>query len=333
MDNYKKIKIFVFLSIPPILLFIFILLLLKQIVIVSDLPQYAIIFTIAFLVVFLIQLSIFKTKVLSQFTEMDKLQKAVDDQQKGARMLIRRDLELTRANEKLHALDEMKSNFISVVAHQLRTPLSGIKWTINMILSGDLGSLTTDQESFLKKSYESNERMISLVNDMLDADRIDSEKLKYQFTPIDISLLLDDVLYEMVPSINKKKLHIEFVGKNKDLPKVLADHEKMRAVLQNLIENAVKYNYNGGKIEVIFEVIPGFLEMSVKDSGIGIPQDQVKNIFNRFFRASNAIKIETDGSGLGLFITKRIVERHGGKIWFESENEKTIFHFTIPIVS
>src|SRR3990167_5445947 len=109
--------------------------------------------------------------------ELDKLSKALADQDRSAKMLIRRDLELTRANERLHELDQTKSNFISIVAHQLRTPLSGVKWTLNMVLSGSLGSLSTEQKSFLMKCYESNERMIILINDMLGADRIDSEKL------------------------------------------------------------------------------------------------------------------------------------------------------------
>ena len=109
--------------------------------------------------------------------ELDKLSKALADQDRSAKMLIRRDLELTRANERLHELDQAKSNFITIVAHQLRTPLSGVKWTLNMVLSGSLGSLSTEQKSFLMKCYESNERMIILINDMLGADRIDSEKL------------------------------------------------------------------------------------------------------------------------------------------------------------
>ncbi len=278
------------------------------------------------------QLFIFKARLRSQFTELNKLQKAVKNQDTGAKMLVRRDLELIRANERLHEVDELKSNFISVVAHQLRTPLSGIKWTINMILNGEMGELNTEQKSFLMKSYESNDRMITLVNDMLGADRIESDKLRYQFIPTKISDLLDNLLYEMLPMANKKNLHIEFSNRDIDLPKVYVDSEKMRAALQNLLENAIRYTPNGGKIDISFQVISGFLEISIKDTGIGIPKDQAKNIFNRFFRAQNAIKMETDGSGLGLFITKAIVEKHGGRIWFESDLDKgSNFHFTIPI--
>ena len=280
----------------------------------------------------LIQALIFKKKAASDLSGLDKLQKAVLDQENSAKMLIRRDLELTRANERLHELDQSKSNFISIVAHQLRTPLSGVKWTLNMVLSETLGPLSTEQKSFLMKCYESNERMIILINDMLGADRIDSDKLKYHFVPTQIFDLLDNVLFEMTSLITKKKLQMSFVNKDRNLPQVKIDTEKMRAVLQNLLENALKYTPPGGKIEINFQVVEDFVEISIKDSGIGIPEEDKKNIFKRFFRAKNAVKVETDGSGLGLFISKGIIDKHGGKVWFESKvGEGSTFHFTIPI--
>ena len=132
--------------------------------------------------------------------------------------------------------------------------------------------------------------------------------------------------------ISKKKLQMSFVHKDRSLPQVLIDGEKMRAVLQNLLENAIKYTPEGGRIEMDFQVVGDFVQMSIKDGGIGIPDEDKKNIFRRFFRAKNAIKVETDGSGLGLFIAKGIIEKHGGKIWFESSpGLGTIFNFTIPI--
>jgi len=180
------------------------------------------------------------------------------------------------------------------------------------------------------KCYESNERMINLINDMLGADRIDSDKLKYNFIPTQIFDLMDNILFEMAPAINSKRLKVMFIHKNRDLPQVPVDTEKMRAVLQNLLENAVKYTATGGKIEIDFQVIDNFLQVSIKDSGIGISEEDSKNIFNRFFRAKNAIKVETDGSGLGLFIAKGIIERHGGKIWFETSSRGTCFHVELP---
>jgi signal transduction histidine kinase len=182
------------------------------------------------------------------------------------------------------------------------------------------------------KCHESNERMIILINDMLGADRIDSDNLKYSFIPTQIFDLMDNVLFELASIVSKKKLQISFVNKERIPPKVFVDTEKMRAAIQNLLENAMKYTPEGGRVEIDFQTIDGFLEVSIKDSGIGIPEEDRLNIFNRFFRARNAIKVETDGSGLGLYITKRVVEKHGGKIRFESKvGEGSTFYFTIPI--
>lgn len=255
------------------------------------------------------------------------------EQERGAQLLVRRDLELSRANDRLRKLDEVKSGFISVVAHQLRTPLSGIKWTLNLLLNGDMGALTTEQKTFLMKAYESNDRMISLVNDMLGADRIDSGKTRYVFQPVQLIDVIDNVLFEILPQANAKGLTINFAPKPPSLPKVHGDPEKLRAVFQNLLENSVKYSRPQGMIVVGLrkENNGEEVRVSIKDDGIGIPIGQQKDIFERFFRAQNAIKAETEGSGLGLFIVKSIIERHGGRIWFESaEGKGVIFYFTVP---
>ncbi len=266
-------------------------------------------------------------------TQMEALSKASEDSIQASKMLIRRDLDLNRANDKLRELDEAKSNFISIVAHQLRTPLSSIKWTLNMILEDTLGSLTTEQRSFLMKCYESNERLIVLINDMLSADRVESGKLKYSMVPTSIFNLIDNILFEMTPMISKKKLKLTFENRTDDIPHVLIDTEKMRAALQNLLENSVKYTPEGGALTIGFKHIESFVEVWVRDTGIGIPQEEQDRIFTRLFRARNAIKVETGGSGLGLFITKGIVEKHGGKIWFESKvGEGSTFSFSIPAV-
>ena len=261
-----------------------------------------------------------------------KLEQAASEYNTGTKLLIRRELELTRANEKLQKFDEVKSNFISVVAHQLRTPLSGIKWTLSMLLSGDMGPLNNDQKTFLMKSYESNARMITLVNDMLVADGIQSGRVHYGFKHIDIIDLIDNVLFEVSPQASKKNISIEYKHKFENLPQAYVDPETMRAVLQNLLENAVKYTIEGGKIEIDVKKENDYLAISIADNGIGIPKDQIKDVFVKFFRAHNAIKQETDGSGLGLYIAKTIVEKNGGTIWFESvEGKGSTFYFTVPL--
>ncbi len=295
-----------------------------------------------FLSVFLASVFILFCSILFRFTvfsEVEKMKKQVtaleqnaSDYEVGTQLLIRRDLELSRANEKLRYVDELKSDFISVAAHQLRTPLSGIKWTLNMLMSGDMGALNNDQKTFLMKSYESNNRMINLVNDMLSVDRIQSSKIHYAFNHISIMDLLDNVLFEINPEASKQNVKIEFKNKIENLPLAYIDPETMRAVFQNLLENAIKYNTAGGKIILDIQHKKDWLEISIQDDGIGIPEDEKPRLFERFFRARNAIRHETDGSGLGLYISRSIVEKNGGKIWFEStEGAGATFYFTVPL--
>lgn len=262
----------------------------------------------------------------------EELRKLLAEQDRSAKLLVRRDLELTRANEKLRELDQRKSEFLSVVAHQLRTPLSGIKWTLSMIMNGELGPISNDQKVFIMKSYESNDRMIELVESMLHADRIDSGKYDLRLVPTQIFDLIDNVLYEILPAALKRNITIELNHRDAAMPQLNIDQEKMRAVFQNLLDNAVKYSKPGGKISVDVTETADSVKVAIHDEGVGIPTDQQALIFSRFFRARNALKVETDGNGLGLFIVKSIIEMHGGKIWFESkEDGGTTFYFTIKI--
>ncbi len=264
--------------------------------------------------------------------KLAKLEQVTLEYNIGTKLLIRRDLELSRANEKLQKFDEVKSNFISIVAHQLRTPLSAIKWTLSMLIGGDMGELNNDQKTFLMKTYESNTRMITLVNDMLVADGIQSGRVHYGFKHIDIVDLMDNVLYEINPQALKRHISIHYKNKFENLPQIYADPESMRAVLQNLLENAIKYTIDGGRVEIDIKEEKDHLLVSVADNGIGVPDDQAKDVFVKFFRARNAVKQVTDGSGLGLYITKSIIEKNGGTIWFESaEGKGSTFYFTVPL--
>jgi PAS domain S-box-containing protein len=229
-------------------------------------------------------------------------------------------------------IERIKTEFVSLAAHQLRTPLSAIKWTLKMLLDGDLGVINEEQKEFINKTYQSNERMITLINDLLDVARI--EEGNYLYKPIftDIEPIVKFVIGSLKKESNDRNLEVEFKGSPEKLPKVKVDIEKIRLVIQNLFENAIKYTKPGGKIEVSLKRTKDKVEFLIKDSGVGISQDQQDRIFTKFFRAANVVRMETDGSGLGLFIAKNIVEAHGGSIWFESEEGKgTTFHFTLPI--
>jgi len=229
-------------------------------------------------------------------------------------------------------IERMKTEFVSLSAHQLRTPLSAIKWTLRMLLDGDLGKITKDQRDFLEKTYKSNERMIDLINDLLDVTRIEEGRYLYKPILTEFEPIVQFVINSYKDEIERKKIHFEFKKPEKKLPRVMIDVEKMRLAFQNLLDNAIRYTPSDGKVTVSLKYGKKEIELQVQDTGVGIPKDQQQRIFTKFFRGANAMRMETEGSGLGLFIAKNIIEAHGGKIWFESEERKgTIFHFTLPI--
>lgn len=229
-------------------------------------------------------------------------------------------------------IEKMKAEFVSVAAHQLRTPLSAIKWTLKMILDGDLGEVSEQQKDFLEKAYQSNERMINLINDLLNVTRIEEGRFLYKPILTSIEDIVQSVLNSYKEMIERKNINLEFQKPEKELPKTKIDVEKISLAIQNLLDNAIKYNREGGKIIISLKHIGDKIEFSIKDNGVGIPKDQQERVFSKFFRGANALKMETEGSGLGLFIAKNIIEAHGGNLWFESEeNVGTTFYFTIPI--
>jgi PAS domain S-box-containing protein len=231
-------------------------------------------------------------------------------------------------------VERLKTEFVSIAAHQLRTPLSAIKWTLRMILDGDLGEVPKEQREFLEKTYQSNERMIRLINDLLNVTRIEEGRFLYNIKKQDIIEIAEKVIGPLKEIAKRKRLKLEFKKPKEKLPEIEADAEKLSLVFQNLIENAIHYTPSDGKVRVSIEYFKNKKEIliSVQDTGIGIPKDQQNRVFSRFFRAANAIRAETEGTGLGLFIAKNVVEAHGGKIWFESvENKGTTFYFTLPV--
>lgn len=228
-------------------------------------------------------------------------------------------------------LDKLKSEFISIAAHQLRTPLAAIKWVIKMVMSGDAGELNKEQFTLLEKGYKSNERIIELVNDMLNVSRIEEGRFGYSFSDGDVVKELEIVIDSLESRINEKKIKLN-IEKPKTIPHVYMDPKKIVLVLQNLIENAVKYTQDMGEINIKIEAGREFLTFHIKDNGVGIPKaDQVK-LFSKFFRATNVIRMQTEGSGLGLFMVRNIIQKHNGDITFNSEEGMgTEFIFTLPI--
>lgn len=229
-------------------------------------------------------------------------------------------------------VEQMKTEFVSLAAHQLRTPLSAIKWTLQMLLAGDLGPINEEQREFIEKTYRSNERMIALINDLLNVTRIEEGRYLYKLTLADIKELVQKVIDSLKADIQRKKIKFKFEKPSKKIRKIRVDAEKITLAVQNLINNAIQYTPISGEVIVSLRRVEDDIEFSVKDAGIGIPKDQQDRVFTKFFRGANAIRMETEGTGLGLYIAKNIIEAHGGGIWFESEENKgSTFSFVLPI--
>lgn len=264
-----------------------------------------------------------RTKELDE--KIDTLNRANKELDHRSTLLLKRDHELTLANEKLQELDKIKSEFLSVAAHQLRTPLSAIKWIFSVLLEEHMGVLTTQQKSYLLKGEESNNRMVRLVDDMLTVTRIESGKTEYNFYKLSLDDILTNLVSDFQPRAKEQALTLTYTREFAGIPGVSVDPEKIRFLFENLLENAMRYTPRGGAIHVSLCEEGKTLVVRIKDTGIGIPEQEQKNIFTKFFRADNAIKMVTDGSGLGLFVAKSVVEHHDGSISFESKGDGTTF--------
>ncbi len=233
-------------------------------------------------------------------------------------------------------IDALKSKFIFIAAHQLRTPLSGIKWSLDMMLRKELGTMDSEVENCLNKTYEANERMIKLVNDLLNVSQIEEGYLLKNIAPVEIEKVVKEVISGLSVTTEKNKIKVVFKKISPAISKILGDKDKLALAVQNLLDNAIKYSKKGGQIDILLTQInegdKEFLELQVADQGIGIPEKDQKKIFSKFFRADNAFKVETEGSGLGLYIVNNIVKAHHGSVSFRSvEGQGTSFVIKIPI--
>ncbi len=239
--------------------------------------------------------------------------------------------DLAEANKHLQQLDQAKSEFVSIASHQLRTPMAGIMGYLSMILQNDFGKVGKEQKGVLEKLLQASQRMIQLINLFLDVSKIESGKLVLEKRPIQIIDVIDrsiDVLQKMA---DEKGLKLAFIKPKKPLPQIMAD-EKLFDVISNLIDNSIKYTEKGS-ITVKAENDGKNVKVSVQDTGRGILPEEAKELFTKFVRGSGMAQINPDGSGLGLYVARRITEAHGGKIWVESKGigKGSTFTFTLPI--
>jgi len=229
-------------------------------------------------------------------------------------------------------VEKMKSEFVTLAAHQLRTPTSAVKWSLQVLLDGDLGELSKEQRKILERMYETNNKVIRLVRDLLNLAQIEEGKFLSKVVLSDIEGIIQSIVSANRDLIKEKKLNFEFNKPEEKLPKVMLDVEKMKIAIENILNNAFRYTFSGDKVSISLRYDKKEIEVKIQDTGMGIPQDQQAKVFAKFFRATNIMRVDTEGTGLGLYIAKNIIEAHGGRIWFESEKDKgSIFYFTIPV--
>ena len=228
-------------------------------------------------------------------------------------------------------VEAIKSDFISIVSHELRTPLTAIKGFLSMVLKQDFGILTDKQTHYLSRVYQSNQRMIDLVEDLLDVSYIESGKISLTINPVAIEAVISEVVAELGAKGAANQIMIKLKRRQR-LPLVLADETRLHQILLNLVDNAIKYSTPDTQVEIDCTVLNDELVTTISDHGVGITKSQIERLFTKFGRIYNPMSVQAGGSGLGLYIVKNLVENHGGRIWVTSQEGKgSKFKFSLPI--
>lgn len=259
-----------------------------------------------------------------RFEEIEKfnvtLQQKIDDATK----------ELQKTNEKLKALDEAKDDFISMASHQLRTPLTSIKGYISMILEGDAGDINEQQRSFLNQAFTSSQRMVYLIADLLNVSRLKTGKFIIEASPAYLPGLVETEISQLYETAVARGLELRFT-KPDGFTMLNLDETKIRQVVMNFTDNAIYYTPKGGTIDVALKETDESVELTITDTGIGVPKAEQHHLFTKFYRAGNARRARPDGTGLGLFMAKKVIVAQGGSIIFRStEGKGSTFGFTLP---
>lgn len=234
---------------------------------------------------------------------------------------------IKRSNEKLKELDETKDEFISMASHQLRTPLTSVKGYLSMVLDGDAGKVPENQRQLLNQAFVSSQRMVYLIADLLNMSRLKTGKFIIDSSPTNLSDMVEGELAQLNEVAKSRKLTLNF-EKPDNFPELMLDETKTRQVVMNFVDNAIYYTPGGGKIKIELTTDRSSVYFMVKDNGLGVPKDEQAHMFTKFYRAKNAQKARPDGTGLGLYMAKKVITDQGGTILFESvENKGSTFGF------
>jgi signal transduction histidine kinase len=238
---------------------------------------------------------------------------------------------LQETNKQLVLLDKARAEFISIASHQLRTPPATVKWYLAAVLGGDYGQIEEKTKTALERAQSVNNNLISLIDDMLNASRIERGKMEFLFEDTDIKQLVDDVISVLIPQSKMHNLKFSYTPPNMKIPHILADKEKLKQVVNNLIDNALKYTKKGS-VTVVLSADQANIHISVKDTGVGLSREDTKKIFEKYGRGKDSKK-QSSGLGLGLYVAKVIAEHHRGSIVASSlgPGKGSTFTVTLPI--
>lgn len=239
--------------------------------------------------------------------------------------------ELKASNRKLQQLDEAKDEFISMASHQLRTPLTTVKGYLSMVLEGDVGKVEPAQKKVLEEAYDSAQRMVFLIGDFLNVSRLQTGKFIMEWASADLSKIISQEISQLKAGAAARKLKLVYEAPT-SFPEMTVDETKLRQVMMNFIDNAIYYSKPDTTIDISLMKLADEVVFKVTDHGIGVPMSERQRLFTKFYRASNAKKQRPDGTGIGLFMAKKVIVAHGGSVIFESkEGQGSTFGFRLPL--
>ncbi|HSW80783.1 MAG TPA: HAMP domain-containing sensor histidine kinase, partial [Candidatus Saccharimonas sp.] len=237
------------------------------------------------------------------------------------------------SNRKLKKLDEAKDEFISMASHQLRTPLTSVKGYISMVMEGDAGKLTGPQQWLLQEAFTAAQRMVYLIGDFLNVSRLQTGRFTLELKRSDLAQVVNDEVSQLATTAARRNITIQY-HHPVQFPMLTLDENKIRQVIMNFIDNAIFYSRPSSVVEVTLVNTGHEIRFEVRDSGIGVPVSEQHKLFTKFFRAENARRVRPDGTGIGLFMAKKVITAHGGSMIFSSkEGQGSTFGFVLPLAA